>query len=190
MTIETLGFVISFVVTYTLLGWFIIGSKGKWLIKACFSAAVVLLTLLNWNSIENMMGWSTTAPLPEKFEVLWIHVKEPSKKPQTEGGIFVMLRYMSEYESGFSLFDKKDSQEPRLFKVKYTKEKHEQAMGIIGKLKKGERVFGSNEKGKGKGKNGKGDKEGNGDEPGWNYEIEGEQLFYILPPPKLPQKNR
>lgn len=187
MTVESLGFVISFVFVYGLLAWFIIGSKGKWGIKALATFFMVILTFVNWTSIENMLGWATNDELPEKFEILWVHVKEPNKKKQESGGIFLMLRYVSEYERGFSLFDKKDTQEPRMFKMDYSEERHRMAMGVIGKIKKGIRVFGSGkEQGNGKGKKGE---KGKG-ERGREYLIEQDPLFYELPPPVLPQKNK
>ena len=188
MSIETLGFIVSFVFVTAILLWFVIGSRGKWFIKAIAIASLCLLSYLNWNSINGMLGWATNDSLPNKFEVLWVTVKEPNKQARTEGGIFVLLRNINKEESdGISLYNKDDKQEPRLYKVKYTPKKHEQAMAIIEQIKKGKRVFGS---GKKKGK-GQGNKQGQpGNMPGnpWGTMGHDEDLFYILPPVVPPQK--
>jgi len=189
MDFETLGFVVSFLFALAILLWFVIGSKGKWIIKVACIFSLLFLTFLNWHSINGMLGWSTPTALPEKFEVLWIVVKEPGAK--VDGGIFILIRNInSKEERESSLFKKKDLQEPRLHRTDYTPEKHAQAQGIIGMLKKGKRVFGTSKKkgeGKGNGKKGEG-KDGKGAGNPWGTEHDIKDMFYILPPMVPPQK--
>lgn len=183
MNFETLGFVISFVLMYGVLLWFVISHKGWIKTKVMLVLMMTFMTVVNWQSIDSMLGWATTKKLPPKFEVLWVTIKEPSKKDaHDKGGIFLTLKYIDKDDS-FSLFNKTDKDEPRLFVVPYSRKKHEQGLKIIGKLNKGERVFGTNKKPGGKGKKGM----GNGL---YQYKIEGDQMFYDAPPPKKPEKRR
>ena len=102
----------------------------------------------------------------------WVVVKEPNELTKFDGAIYVLLESLEEDDSGaISKFFgyKRDRIEPRLFKLKYSRELHEQLAKAQGKLKTGQPVAGkltkSGQKGKGK-KSGKGkdDKKGDGSE--------------------------
>jgi len=190
MSVETLGFVVSFVFVAAILLWFVIGSKGKWLVKAICIASLAVLSVLNWTSINSMLGWATSDVLPEKFEVLWVVIKEPSNAQEKKGGIFILVRDINAKDKeGFSLFDKKDLQEPRLHSSEYSPKKHKQGQAILDQLKKGKRVYGTSKKkgdGKGDGKGKPNDKDGKGN-PWGSMENESD-LLYVLPPMVPPPK--
>ena len=186
MSFETIGFIVSFVFMGAILLWFIIGSKGKWTIKSLCMAMLVSLSFLNWHSIEGMLGWATDSDLPDKYQILWIIVKEPGEKNK-DGSIFVLLKDINAENREFSLFEKKDLKEPRLYNTLYTKERHKQAQGILSKLKKGQKIFASGKKGKGFGKK-KGMKGKGKNANPWGNIGHKEDLFYILPPAVPPPK--
>jgi hypothetical protein len=188
MSAETLGFAVSFLFIAAILLWFVIGSRGKWIVKAICIASLALLSVLNWQSINSMLGWATEDVLPEKFEILWVVIKEPSKTQLKKGAIFILVRDINAKESDeFSLFDKKDLQEPRLHSTDYTPKKHKQGQAAIDQIKKGKRVYGTSKK-KGNGKDNGRDSDKSGKGNPWGMVENDSDLFYTLPPMVPPPK--
>ena len=110
--------------------------------------------------------------MPEKVRVHWVVIKEPDKLKELPGGIFFLVEGPNPHKDNFlfNLFGYHPNNEPRQYKLPYSREMHEKlAAGIIPKLKKGQPVFGKFEKPTGKkGKKGNGkeksDKQGDGSE--------------------------
>mgnify|MGYP003660182159 CR=1 FL=1 len=193
---------LAFFILASLLLWFIIGSKGRWFIKASV-IALVLYSCLSINlSLDNLFGWPSNQALPEVFQVHWIKVKEPDKRTGDKGYIYVWATDLSGKEvetSGwkglkgyFISFDNYDPSEPRAYRLEYSKERHERAEGALGALKGGGKVGGKNngkkkgdggDTGKGSGKN-KGEGKGEG-----SLSRSDDIIFHDLPPTKLPDKD-
>ena len=193
---------LAFFILASLLLWFIIGSKGKWFVKASV-IAFVLYSCLSINlSLDNLFGWPSNQALPEVFQVHWIKVKEPNKRTGEKGYIYVWATDLSGKEvetSGwkglkgyFISFDNYDPSEPRAYRLEYSKERHERAEGALGKLKGVGKVGGKNngkkkgdgdDTGKGSGKN-KGEGKGEG-----SLSRSDDIIFHDLPPAKLPDKD-
>lgn len=212
---NTIGISIAFVIMVVIMLWFIIGGKGKWWMKMPLIGFGLYISVVIWSSMNGLLGWATPSDLPDKFRAHWMVVEEPEEGK--EGGIYVWAdditnnkdeqteedlswsdKYIKPYI--FPLHDMTDNG-PRVYKIPYSRELHEQASqiqqfimkgGVYRGTMKGEGIPG---KGKGKGKGegqgegeGKGEGKGKGKGPG---DMSQEQVphFYQLPPPKFPPKN-
>jgi len=210
--IDTIGIPIACATFTILLLWFIIGTKGQWALKMLVSAFSVYFCVCLWSSLNGLLGWPTAASLEgKKVEILWVDIKEPNKKTEDPGAVYVWARHLEPEKTSSSFilrFHTKDSQnEPRLYKVPYSRKLHEQAMKIKQHLAKGGKFAGQLSKqqfkgkgqgkgeGKGKGKGeGKGGRDGKGrssnkDGNGGSMSQDQEFMFHQLPPPRYQSKN-
>jgi len=206
MTIPLVFFAIA-----SLVLWFIIGSKGYWALKAIVIFLTLYLCVSVGMSIPNFAGWPSSDPLPEKFLVHWIVIKEPDKVTKDDGHIYIWSTNLSgeikKEDGGWQQyllsFGVQDLTEPRAYRMPYTREAHERSNGALTKLKNGELVMGrnngkkGNSKGKGKGKgNGKGDGKGKeqgdgkgGGKGGGSFSRSDDISFHDLPDTILPDKE-
>lgn len=190
MTIETFGFPIIFIVVIAMLLWVLTDTRGKWWVKSIIILVTLSVSGLVWNSVEGMLGWSTSQKLDGNFELHGVVIQEPSKKTSKPGGIFVLVQRMKLLDDSdkFVIYSKRDKKEPRLYRINYSQKRHQQMQKLKEKLKKGKKVYittKGKEKGKGQNKGGK-DSGGNGSE---GFENDQKLEIYELPPAKGPQKN-
>ena len=202
-----MNILLAFFVLGSLLLWFIIGSKGRWSLKALV-IAFVLYSCLSINiSIDNLFGWPSAQSLPESFHVHWIKIKEPNKRTGEKGSIYVWATNTGSYNKKswddgwdgwrglFISLQNYDPTEPRAYRLSYSQELHKISQEALDKLRKGIMVGGRNRgKGKGKGK-GKGDGKGKGGgkdkgggKGGGSLSNSDDIIFHDLPPSKLPDK--
>jgi hypothetical protein len=207
--LDTFGIPLAFVIIAALTLWVVIGSKGYWWFKMIMVSISIFFSISLWNSLSSLQGWPTADMPPEKFEVKWIDVKEPNKKTGAPGSIYVWVRDLQpdHIDESFymRLHHKELEEEPRLYKLPYSRGMHVQSEMIKGTIAKGGRFFagieakgqgqgqpGQGKPGKGKGKGqgqGKG-KPGQGkDGRGGSLSQEQEFVFHELPPPVFPEKD-
>jgi hypothetical protein len=157
--IETFAIPLTFVILASLALWIIIGSKGWWILKACYVILVFCFTIFLWKSLDELQGWPTTDSIPNKFEIKWVTVEEPNKKTGSDGSIHVWLKDIEPTKNSHSWYitskHKNINDEPRSHKLPYTKNGHEQAAKIQEKIGKGGKAYGQ-KKGKGMGEGGEG----------------------------------
>ena len=218
--IETIGIPIACVTFAILLLWFIIGTKGQWVLKMLVSAFSVYFCVCLWTSLNGLLGWPTSTSLEgKKVQILWVDVKEPNKKTEDPGSVYVWVKHLEPEKTGNSFilrFHTKNSQnEPRLYKVPYSRKLHEQAEKIKKHLAKGGKFAGQlskqNFKGEGKGKDGEGQGKGKGQGQGkgkgkgkagregkgkgrgkgdgGSLSQDQEFMFHQLPPPRYQSKD-
>lgn len=130
---------LAFFILSALLLWLIIGVKGRWGVKA-FVISLVLYSCLSIDfSLENLMGWPSDQSLPKEFHVHWVKIKEPNKKTSEKGYIYVwatdLNRSISKqgwqgWKGYFISFQSYDPTEPRAYRLDYSKDRHEQALGL------------------------------------------------------------
>lgn len=195
--------IIIFVFIAALLLWFVIGIKGKPIIKTILILIILPLSVTVWNSIESYQGWATPKPIPNKSLFLSGVIFPPDKQRGYEGEIFLwLLEYKDPIElekeknkKSFTFFlAYKPKNEPRAHKVPYSKELEKQVEEALENNKKGIMTIVEKNKGKGKkpdGQDATGNNAINGNEDvgKWtNYETD--YRFYPLPPPKFPEKMR
>jgi|TARA_R110000824_G_scaffold100186_1_gene238247 hypothetical protein len=172
--------------------WILNESSLRWYMKTLCISAFCLFTVVFWSSIHTYLGWpALEKEMPNKSLIHWVIIKEPNKIIKSEGDIYIMLESV-DVKGGNSLTKffgyKKDKVEPRVYGLPYSRKLHEQLeKEVMGKLKKGQPVFGRLTKGKegpsSKGEKGKSDKKGEGSESqeqGWE--------FHELSPSEIHQK--
>jgi len=204
--------VVAFLILVLLVLWFIIGSKGKWWLKALVMVMSLHLSLSISSSLPDFAGWPSTAPVPDEVLVHWMVVEEPNKRTKKEGSIYLWATNLSEeiqpqkegwHKYLFSLVTSDPSQ-PRVHRLPYSTEDHEKAEDIIGRIKNGESIVGTRN-GNGEGSEGDGQGEGEGDGSGQEggdgsqegkdgngsggFSLSDDITFQQLPPPFLPPKD-
>ena len=178
MNFDVIGFPLAIVFVLVLLSWFIIKVKIKIYVKFLLITATTLVFFGVWSSITNLKGWAAEDQMPEKYQVHWVIIEEPSKMTGGGGGIFIIVTDMK--KSGgkeINLYVKDNTKEPRLYKIPYSRQLHERSQQMIKGLKKGKKYYGVSKK---KGKKNK---------KGMNYQHDIEPKFYNMPKPVLPEKE-
>jgi hypothetical protein len=205
---NTIGIPIAFILLSSVLLWFVIGSKGNWFIKACAIALTLSFSLVLWNSLTSLEGWPAEQQLPEKFVLHWAVIREGSKENKEDGQIYLWIKNLKETGKDFSLISNKDMEnDPRVYKIPYSRKTHEQLQKALEGIKKGKTFIGENKngqignadkgqgqgkgkdagsKGKGKGMPGKDGRSGKGGD--FSFSQEQDLVFYELPPAIIPRK--
>ena len=189
--------------------WFIIGARGHWALKALIILLTLHISLSVGMSIPNFAGWPSDDPLPKKFLVHWIIIKEPDKITKHKGNIYIWATNLSGeqekkiegWQQYLLSFGVQDFTEPRAYRTPYSRKGHERGDDALSKIRNGEQVMGQNNgknQGKGKGK-GKGDGEGKGEgeggkgkgggKGGGSFSNSDDISFHDLPDTILPEKN-
>lgn len=174
---STLLFPIIFLLFGAAICWIIIGCKGWWAAKFWFINICCIFVFILWMSIISYMGWGVPIPLPDKFRL----VSFCSNEPET---IYVLTEKV-DYDKKIKIkeiFDYRDPDGIRLYKIPYNKKFHEQLEQAMEKVVRGAIVIGSRTRlldadeinGMG------GDDNQNGP-----TRADGEHGFYILPPTKM-----
>jgi hypothetical protein len=215
MDYNAVGIPVAFLLLAAMGLWLIIFAKGYWWLKCIFIAFVLYFSLAMWASLSQLSGWPTDVGMPDNFLVHAILVEEPSKSNLKEKGAIYM--WASEIDENHNIKKKeidswllpfvsrKNASEPRVYRLPYSEELHEQARQISKMLKAGKSVVGKGKKigdgeegeegdgdGKGKGKGkGKGRQYGGklGKGNGNSFSQRQEFMFYELPPFMMPDKG-
>jgi hypothetical protein len=189
---------------FGLLLWFVVGAKGLWWLKVPVITVTLLFSILIWGIVGNLMGWATSDELPSKYRVHWIVVEEPGFKHNRSGAIYVLGKDLAPKEDRRIILGRQiNFHSPRLYQIPYSRQAHEQAQKIKGKLRKGMTVTMGRGQGKGeggaggKGGEGKGGKskfpgQGKGSKGDGSGSFSGKSptpLGYELPPASYPDKG-
>lgn len=184
--LKSIGIPLSFLILATLILWFLIGAKGHWLVKVIVTSLSLAFCILLWNSVEQALGFPTTDDFPKKFEIYSVTVREPYK--DKAGAIFFWIKNLNDVDGEISLIDI-PLDEPRSYRIEYSRELHKQTEEILKMLQQGKRVVGNGDMiNKGKGTKPLQNKNGKNGQEGGDFSQEQEPMFYILPSPKLPEK--
>jgi hypothetical protein len=117
-------------------------SRWAWPVKA--GAIVVTTGFFAWSylAISGMLGWATTAPLPERFQLVWAKVVEPDKLRSDPGVVYMWVEALDE--------NNVPSDRPRAFRLPYSDEladlvagaqkEREQGIDVAGTVEYGEEV--------------------------------------------------
>lgn len=201
MIFYTLSIPVCLLILISLNLWYVFGCRGQWAIKAIITPLVLLSSVIIWGSLGYLMGWPTQQDLPEKYQLHWIIIEEPSDKD--EGAIYLLVNDISikknrDIRVGSYVANTK---EPRLYKAPYSRAAHKQAQQFQKALREGKSLFLSRKKGRQKGGSGDNKGEGGKSGEGGDGKAKGEGLGgegghqeepfgYIMPPSRLPNKGR
>ena len=189
-----------FFMLFLLVLWFVIGAKGHWIVKAGIIGLTLHLCISIGLSLSAFAGWPSDENLPDKFIVHWMVVQEPEKTTRAPGFIYIWASDISEKrhtrEAGWKRFfftlSSQEKEAPRAYVLPYSKQKHEDAEGVLTKIRDGKAVVG--ERGAGEGGPGEGppgDDNANGEDGGkggGSFSKSEDITFHELPPTSLPKK--
>ena len=160
------GIIALYVLLIGMLGWFVIGAKGKWWAKGTMIALSLWFGLTLFYTVHNFMGWPTLEQVNnERSQILYFQIREPSKKYDDVGAIYLWVRILRSNEepkaktfqelmNPMTWFLYTDKRAPRAYKLPYTKEVHEQLeeltkkkqeKGSEGFIEKGDKNEGTSE---------------------------------------------
>lgn len=192
--------VLAFIILAAILLWYVIGARGQWWIKLILIAAVPYFSIAILLAMTSYLGWPTPRDPPDKFVLLWAEIREPDRSISDPGAIYVwLLPYGENSDSSKGPFDYQPSQnEPRAYKMPYTRRFHEMLEQAKGLIKQGKRVVVE------RGKSGIGDGSGDTDREGRRGQDnllpeknergdsgqEQDYRFYELPKPRVQKKHQ
>lgn len=134
------GLTIAFVILAAVLLWILITSRTNFVIKALLISFVLWYGAVLYYTPGNIMGWgkdiASKDHLPDQSWVQSIIIKEPDKKNKEPGYIyFLVIVYQTDKKVRLTLdprstFTYKGNNEPRLYKIEYSKELHKKIAQI------------------------------------------------------------
>ena len=134
---------IFFTILAGLVLWFVIGSKGHWLLKSSVIIAVPSFCFLVWISIAGMLGWPVPVTPEGKVDVIWYDAVEPNKSLGREGCIRIWVKNPDVRDKG-GLFDLEsdhiEEKEPRAYTIPYSEKTHEDLEKLKAGMAKGHKV--------------------------------------------------
>jgi hypothetical protein len=129
-----LGLVFAYVLLALLLLNLGVYTAWSWWIKA---VAIVLTSGFYWVSYlayDDLLGWATPAPIPQRFRLLAGYVEEPSKLKGSSGQIYL---WISSMQQGL------DDLAPRSHRLPYDNDLHARVLEANTKLKRGQAQLGA-----------------------------------------------
>lgn len=175
MTHHSIAIPLALSILMALALWRLADAKGDWWLKI---AMIVLLTGTGvevWKALDSYAGWPTGDRMPSQAILISAVVREPNPRTHDPGAIYVWTRPLTAPSK--DLFDERpDGNEPRAYRLPYSREMHEQLMQAMQAMAQG-RMIGIGRP---------------SDRPGGNgpQQIDGDDLqLYELPPPDPPRKD-
>jgi len=199
-----IAFPIFLLLLFAAVFWVIRDTKHIWVrtgIIAGFFGFCVAMSL----SLDSIMGWAAHKNMPTVITIRHIVIKEPSPSIGSPGGIYILIEHPPTRHNLFlhTFGYNAAHPEPRLFKLPYSRELHEQLQAVMSQLNNGQTVTGKLTKGEGNGKdqgnrngnggkgtqgNGRGDKGDRGDKGG-SDSLGVPWVFHVLPPSYFRRKE-
>ncbi len=85
------GFAAGYVVLALLLANVLFFTRWMWWVKLGALTAVLALGTITYRSMPDLLGWPTRHGLPDRFNLMGLHVVEPDKGGATKGEIFLWV---------------------------------------------------------------------------------------------------
>ncbi len=95
MLIAVIGLMASYVILVVLLVSLNLRSDWHWGVKAGAIVVVTAFFPICYLSLESLLGWPTSQPLPERFRLVAAQVYEPNKQTGYPGEIFIWAASMA-----------------------------------------------------------------------------------------------
>ena len=151
LTFGQYGLVAAYVALAALLLSIAIWNRLAWWIRAGAIIVTAAFFFVSFQSVMNILGWPTTAPLPDRFEILHARIQEPDEVMRVEGAIYVWAMTLpgegpidaaNIYEPGAVDTRVGQDQKPRAYRIPYTRFAHEQVNEALIKIQQGVRQIG------------------------------------------------
>ena len=185
------GITILYALIASLLCWFIIGVRGRWIIKTLIIALSIWFAITLAYTFNNFMGWPSEEDFKtETSQIIWFQIKEPSKAHNTKGAIYIWLREINPPEEPrplsirelfnpmhwFVYPDRYTA--PRAYRIDYTKEMHKKLREVAEGRGEGKVAFLKTE----------GQQTGEGENRGNQEKPDGIQIEILSPDIIIPKK--
>ena len=135
MSTEVFFIIICYVFIGFLLILFNLRTTYHWIIKSSLIIITLVFYIFTYKSFTNLVGWPTSASLPERFRLISAQIYEPNTLLNIEGAIYLWVTNMDDL-AGLGV--------PRSFKINYNKELHEKISKSLVNLKNGVPQMGEN----------------------------------------------
>lgn len=209
MEIDTFGIPLAYLIAVAAAMWIVIALRGRWWLKGCAVLFTILFSVLLSHSLVTLQGWPVEAQMPARFEIKWLITEEPDKQGRRPGAIYVWAVDLDTAGAArkpffLRLHRRGEGQEPRIYRLPYSRPLHEQAREIQEIIMGGKRFFGVMKKGvpgeggapgTATGREGRaagealGEGEGREAGKGAPYAVHQDYVFHELPPPRFPEKE-
>jgi len=184
-----LGLITAYIVIAVLLLSLNLTSRWKWGVKAVAIVVTASFFVGAYIFTYRLLGWPTNTELPGHFQVLWATVEEPNKFTGEEGGIYIWLDTLDEYNIPLGI--------PRAHELPYTDRLAEALLEVQEKIQEGVDVSGMAERfyEETGDEEGMENTEGRDEESSGRYDVDvfpdEHQVieFGDMPPPVLPDKD-
>lgn len=200
---STIAIIVTFLMLATTLAWLMVWGRGKWWARALLAAGTIYVGLSMWVSIGDVAGWPVCDKPPQGgIELTGIHVVEPARDGTSEGAIFIWGRPVVKESKTtrwlFSLYAPPED-EPRAWRLPYTREMHHKASAAQKAMANGRMVImkdgrppdGANQLPDGANQlpDRSGEEDGDRGSHYGNNPMD-DMYFYDIPVGRLPQKDR
>lgn len=182
---------LGFIILTGLLCWHLAYAKGRWWLKLAFTVLLVGFGLEVSRALDSYAGWPTGEEMPENGQLLGAVIREPSPRVGDKGAIYVWIRPLEPPVSGL-LRETPSPDEPRAYRLPYSREMHEEMEQAMQALRSGQPVgIGRGRRGGHHGQPGQGSGSGSGEGQGnGSLRTDDDDVHvYALPPPQPPRKD-
>ncbi|MSR13501.1 MAG: hypothetical protein EXR86_02855 [Gammaproteobacteria bacterium] len=85
------AFVAGYIVIALLLANLLFCTRWRWWIKLAALLWVAGLFQITYRSLPDLLGWPTARSVPERFNLMGLHIVEPDKSGSTKGDIYLWV---------------------------------------------------------------------------------------------------
>ncbi len=120
------------VAAYVLIGLILLSinlySNWSWKVKAGTIILTSIFYIVTYLSYPHLLGWPTSENLPERFQLIAAHVRQPNKITGEVGAVYLWVTRIENLAS---------PSPPRAHRPEYSNELHEMVINANSKLNKG-----------------------------------------------------
>lgn len=134
---------VAFIILTAIACWYAIAAKGKWWIKLLVIITIPCFGIVSWYAMTSYLGWPTSQFLSGKVFLLWTEIREPDPRTNDAGAIYLWIIPVDEGQIGSPgiMAYRPTDQEPRAYRLKYSRKAHERLFRAREMLKKGKPVI-------------------------------------------------
>lgn len=187
------GILVAFLMLAASLAWILVWGRGRWWIRGLLGAGTAWAGLVMWASIGQVAGWPVDGDPPQAgVDLGGVMVREPSADGRDPGAVYLWgVPLAKEPRTAWWIvtLGRVGKDEPRCWRLEYSRDKHERAEGARRALAAGRRVIAKG------GSPPKSDNEGGEGNPGGSRGGRGmsplrdDIHFYDMPPGVFPRKR-
>jgi hypothetical protein len=107
-------------------------STWPWTVKLAATVVTSALLVVVYLAMLALLGWPTSEPLPDRFELIAADVREPTKGGDDQGAIYLWAKPAEDPGS-----------EPRAYRLAYGERLHGQVISALDSSRRGTRQLGT-----------------------------------------------